>query len=66
MEVSSSDDLNLGQVFTIAGLKKTSNNHYIFGTFWPFINCLGDPLTKDSSLGPLDFEEPQRKGNKNI
>lgn len=32
----------------------------------PFINHLGDLVTKDSSLGLLDFEEPQRKGNKSI
>lgn len=46
------------------GVKETSNNHYIFGTFWPFINHLGDLLTKDSSLGPLDFEEPKGKETK--
>lgn len=56
LEVSSSEDLNLGHVFSTAvWFRKTSNDH---PAFWNVPALLSILVTKDSSLGHLDFEEP--------
>lgn len=45
--LSSSDYLNLGQVFsTIAGLREASNSHSIFGMFRPLYQSLRRPSYK--------------------